>query len=155
MQISHYQRLALALATAKPLMNSHSSTSSSSSSAAAFSFSSSTIQTIRPVKHSIMQLGYRKNSHPDIDVLSSTMKSSDVSVSSSVASSSDVVLPSSPQSLRRLEDTSATTTTTTVINLNPFEEKAMALESSINTLTWFTGDVHEAEQVLRSYLQRW
>ena len=80
------------------------------------------------------------------------MKSSNVSLSSSVASS-DVALPSSPQTLRRLEDTSATTTTTTVINLNPFEEKAMALESSINTLTWFTGDVHEAEQVLHPRIQ--
>ena len=29
----------------------------------------------------------------------------------------------------------------------------MALESSINTLTWFTGDVHEAEQVLRPRIQ--
>jgi hypothetical protein len=153
MEISHYQRLALALSIAKLLMNSHSSTSSTATAALAFSLSySSTIQTIRPVKHSIMQLGYRKHSHPDIDVLSSTMKSSDVSLSSSVASS-DVALPSSPQTLRRLEDTSATTTTTTVINLNPFEEKAMALESSINTLTWFTGDVHEAEQVIRPRIQ--
>ena len=82
----------------------------------------------------------------------STMKSSDVSLSSSLSSSSesDVSLsPSSPQPLRRVKDIAATTT----INLNPFEEKVMALESSINTLTWFTGDVREAEQVLRPRIQ--
>ena len=82
----------------------------------------------------------------------STMKSSDVSLSSSLSSSSesDVALsPSSPQPLRRVKDIAATTT----INLNPFEEKVMALESSINTLTWFTGDVREAEQVLRPRIQ--
>ena len=89
-----------------------------------------------------------------IDDVISTMKSSDVSLSSSLSSSSesDVALyPSSPQPLRRPKDTQAATTTT--INLNPFEEKVMALESSINTLTWFTGNVREAEQVLRPRIQ--